>query len=184
MNPQDISANLNAVMAEANKESDRAAALLMAANLENRLKAILEAFFIEDIKADEIFEGHQAVAGGFYAKSLLCFSLGFLSKEEKRDLDLVRKIRNDFAHKEQGWSFQTQDVRNRCDQLILPTKMSTAGGLGHLNMTDPRLRYTLSCLFISAYLQSRVADILRIKRMVFPSYAIGPSSNAKPITAP
>lgn len=83
----------------------------MAANLENRLKALLEAFFVEEVKdLKALFEVAGSAAGSFSAKTLLCYSLGLLSKEEKRDLDLIRKIRNDFAHKEHGWNFQMSRI--------------------------------------------------------------------------
>lgn len=57
--------------------------------------------------------------------------------------------------------------------------MSEGGGMGNTNMADPRLRYTLSAMFISAYLQSRATEVLRMKRVIFPSYPFGPSNGAK-----
>jgi len=55
--------------------------------------------------------------GTFSARIDAAYCLGLLSKDENRDLHLIRKIRNDFAHKLIDMSFESQEIASRCREL-------------------------------------------------------------------
>ena len=63
--------------------------------------------------------------------------MGLISKPCRRDLDLIRKIRNDFAHDPELISFETQSIRNRSKSLSFSY---------HLNDANPRDHFTAAAL--------------------------------------
>src|SRR5579875_681420 len=77
------------------KQSDRSLAILSFAFLDAQVQGILEASFVVNNKA--LFEGTGPLATAS-AKFAVAHAMGLVSTDERRDLDLLRKIRNAFAH--------------------------------------------------------------------------------------
>src|SRR5215471_683584 len=79
-------------------ETDRGCALMAAAYLASLLEKLIRASLIGDIKkADELL-GVSKPLGSFSSRIDLAHLLGHIGKSEHRDLQLIRKIRNDFGH--------------------------------------------------------------------------------------
>ena len=116
------SQNINDLMEEVNKHSDsasdRAAAIVMAADLEIRLREVLELYFIETSKKHmkEVFSGNGCAAT-FGQRINLCYLLGLVCESEFRDLKWIKTIRNDFAHKRHGLSFFSDEIKSNCYKL-------------------------------------------------------------------
>ena len=103
------------------KETDRGAALVGAAFLENLLGALVEDFLLEDHKTTKkLLKGPLAPLGGFYSRIIASYSLGLISEDEMHDLDIIREVRNDFAHKAKSMSFSTSIVRTKLENLRVP----------------------------------------------------------------
>lgn len=102
------------------RESDRGCALILAANLENRLGDVLRSACIRLSKAEftAIFEGNGP-ASTLSSRIRLTHALGLIAKEEQHDLDAIRRIRNDFAHNENELDFADTSISSRCDSLLL-----------------------------------------------------------------
>ena len=98
------------------KESDRGAVLISTGFLEQQLKDILLAFMLSNSQAADLVEGHNAPLGTFSARITACYVLSLISENEHHDLNLVRRIRNDFAH-DIHTSFETQSIIDRCREL-------------------------------------------------------------------
>jgi DNA-binding MltR family transcriptional regulator len=103
------------------KESDRGAAIVSAAYLNERLGDLLKSFLIDDNEeVPRLLSTSQFTPlGNFYAKTLAAYCLGLISKNEYEDLDGIRGIRNDFAHRQKDMSFTDADVDSKCKQLLL-----------------------------------------------------------------
>ena len=99
-----------------NKESARGKVLISTGFLEEQLKQILQAFFIDSPKSKSLVEGAYAPLGTFSSRITTCYALGLISEKEFHELNLIRGIRNDFAHNIHT-SFETQSVVSRCEQL-------------------------------------------------------------------
>lgn len=98
-------------------ESDRGMVLISTGYLEEQLKSILLSYLIEDKAVTEFVDGRGAAPlGTFSARTTACFALGLVSSHERDDLDILRKVRNDFAHSIHT-TFQTQSVVDRCKKL-------------------------------------------------------------------
>jgi DNA-binding MltR family transcriptional regulator len=100
------------------KESDRAAVILTASILDNLLRALIAARLVPVSSAgDDLFDGANAPLGTFSARIEVAYRLGLISVKFTRDLHLMRRIRNDFAHDIQGCSFDDAKVRSRIVEL-------------------------------------------------------------------
>jgi DNA-binding MltR family transcriptional regulator len=98
-------------------ETDRGCALVAAAYLDEQLASLLRGFFIDDTKlAGKLIEGNGPL-GSFSARIDLSHSLGLIPKLAVRDLHLIRKIRNDFAHIAAPLTFDDPAIASRCAQL-------------------------------------------------------------------
>ncbi|WP_298623093.1 MltR family transcriptional regulator [uncultured Zoogloea sp.] len=104
------------------KESDRGCALVAAAYIENELSALLKRFFVRQAATatEALFEFNGPV-GTFSSKIRVSFALGLISKETQQALDLLRKIRNEFAHLHQPMTFESETVKNRITAMLPST---------------------------------------------------------------
>jgi hypothetical protein len=98
-----------------NKESDRGAVLISTGFLEQQLRDILAAFMCEGTSAP-LLDGANAPLGRFSSRISACHALGLITANEHNDLNILRRVRNDFAH-DIHTSFETQSVIDRCANL-------------------------------------------------------------------
>lgn len=97
------------------QSTERGVALGAAALLERPLENILRAYFIGKKTADNLLKPLRPLAT-FSARIQTAFALGIISKRERDNLNLIRDIRNEFAHSEDV-SFQTPAIRTNCMNL-------------------------------------------------------------------
>jgi len=99
------------------KETDRGCALTAAAYLDHELGKLLKKVLIQDEPLHkELFEGYGPLAS-FSSRIDLAYGLGYLAPLERRDLHLIRKIRNTFAHRTGNVTFDDSEISSRCQQL-------------------------------------------------------------------
>lgn len=98
-------------------ESDRACVILAAAMLDSALRNLLQTKFTPCPSSDMLFDGANAPLSTFSSRIDMSYRLGLLSARFCRDLHLVRKIRNDFAHNVTGCAFTDSGVRDRVQAL-------------------------------------------------------------------
>lgn len=158
--------DLNAFSEHLNSESDRACAVLGAALLDEKLKQVFR-------RKLSCFEGKLIDGMGpisnFSSRILLARALNWVSEEVKSDLDVVRRIRNDFAHNfDHNLSFSDDSVSDLCLNLrtaeALIDGYEVAAKAGDSNLTPaglyaiqdvfkpPRWRYQLAVSFLAQYL--------------------------------
>ncbi len=104
------------------RESDRGCAIFSAAILEGDLEALLRAFCRKDglsVKkvVDPLFHTYAPFAT-FSAKIQVAFALRLITQDLKRKLDVVRRLRNDFAHEPGPLTFETPECQDRLRLLI------------------------------------------------------------------
>lgn len=106
---------------ELNKETERGEALLASAYLDNLLSELIATQFAiapEESRRLELFEGPTAPFANFSARIRVAYAFGLLSKDEYNDINLIRKIRNEFAHQLTGLSFDSDAIAAHCRRLI------------------------------------------------------------------
>jgi DNA-binding MltR family transcriptional regulator len=106
------------LLAEFGKESDRAAVILAASVADELLRTLLSAHLVPVTSStDELFDGANAPLGTFSSRIEMSYRLGLVSVKFARDLHLIRKIRNDFAHNIHGCSFDDARIKSRILEL-------------------------------------------------------------------
>jgi hypothetical protein len=104
-----------------NKESERGAALIAAAMIDDLLLRSIRSFLLDHTEADRLLDGFNAPLGTLSARALAAFALGLLSEEEYRECERLRKIRNEFAHNVHS-TFADQNLRDLCANLEFSAK--------------------------------------------------------------
>jgi DNA-binding MltR family transcriptional regulator len=100
------------------KESDRAAVILTASLLDETLGTLIRTFLIPcSTPKDLLFEDATSPLSTFSAKIDMAHRLGLISSKLTRDIHLIRKIRNSFAHDIFGCDFANGSVRSRVLEL-------------------------------------------------------------------
>ena len=94
-------------------ESERACVIIAASLLDNALFSLLQARLAPcSTNTDTLFDGANAPLSTFSSRIEVSYRLGLLSARFCRDLHLVRRIRNEFAHNVIGCTFEESSVRD------------------------------------------------------------------------
>jgi mannitol operon repressor len=131
-----------------NKESERGAALISAAMIDDLLGRCIRSFLLDHKDVEPLLEGFNAPLGSLSARTVGAFALGLLSTDEYNDCQYIRKVRNAFAHDVHA-SFQDQKISNFCSNLRL-----CAQDYGTVHV-DARGRYTTSAVSVILNLTNR-----------------------------
>jgi len=138
-------------LAEFQKESERGAALVGAALLDARLERILRSHFVEGKCAEELLGGGNAPLASFSSRIKCCYVLGLITTGERKDLEIVRAIRNAFAHEEHGLTFENNKIKGLCTSLASRRPSDMVEDHGY----SPRARFTDAVIFNSMQLWYR-----------------------------
>ena len=138
--------------------SERGLAIFSASHLDEQLALLLRAFFVDDQRtADEVLEDTGALST-FGARIELAFLLGLISARERRMLNLIRKIRNDFAHSSKIASFSQFPIKDRCLTL---DAMRILGSKKLSDPSNPQRKFFDAFSFLFIVLGHRTEQIKR-----------------------
>ncbi|MCZ4314629.1 MltR family transcriptional regulator [Comamonadaceae bacterium G21597-S1] len=135
---------MSAFLEEFQSESDRGAALVGAALLDARLERLLLSHMLPGKVADELVSGGNAPLGAFSSRIKVCWALGLITTVERDDLNVVRSIRNEFAHREHGISFIDSKISGFCSSLKSRRRPEMVEAMGGY---PPRQRFNDAVLF-------------------------------------
>ena len=145
------------VFAELDGENDRAAILVGGSILEYALEQAIASRLREPqttTESDALFDEH-GILGSFHEKIWAAYFLKVIGPSVRRDLDLVRAIRNSAAHDMNAISFDgTSEIANRCREL----RFADASIPGKANPPDLRGKFILTIRFFTANLLLRAGD--------------------------
>lgn len=143
--------DVRAWLKEFQGETDRAAAVLGVAYLDALLESGLRAFLVDDDKRVSRLLKSEGQLGTFSARALASYCLGLISEDQLRELRLLGRIRNRFAHELHGLSFANAKIEDLCQELRLPKLLPWAMGLPDA----PRDIFSISVAILGAVLQAR-----------------------------
>lgn len=111
-------------------ESERGMATTAVAILDHLLGRLIEGFLLDDFHATKKLLGDAlSPLGSFSARIALTYSLGLISKDERDDLDSIRKIRNAFVHQPISPSFSDESIATMVSSLktiqLIKTEISS-----------------------------------------------------------
>ena len=118
------------IIKEISEQTDRGAALIAAAYLEERLTDAIKARLVRDPDIEgRLFKGTGPIAA-FSTKIDLAFQLGIYENDIRRLLHTVRNIRNGFAHRPEPLKFDSQRIHDLCMNINI-------GVQTEMDITDP-----------------------------------------------
>jgi DNA-binding MltR family transcriptional regulator len=157
-----------AFLAEFQNESDRAAAVLGRAYLDNRLGVLLREKFVGAPKfVEDLFHG-QGGLSSFSAKISITYAIGLISKQAADDLHIVREIGNRFAHKLHGLSFETPGIADRVDNFrVLKSLRLEDGQPLSLDSMDARKRFNIAvAILLLNAVEYRISQMPKFQEVV------------------
>lgn len=106
-----------------NTYDDRAAGIIAVVDLQEALKMAISTKMValKKTETDELFSGFGPLAS-FSAQIKIAYALGVIGRKTKRDLDIIRHIRNAFAHGKKRIDFKTKEIAQGCKLLSLPSR--------------------------------------------------------------
>ena len=161
---------------EYESSDDRSCALLCAVYLEHCLEILVLEALAHREEAHRGLLTEMMPLGTFSAKIKIALCLNLIPESFYKDLNIIRKIRNAFAHQLHGLAFSADPIRSWCDNLIFPEDWSKSSGytIDETCGRDPRQKFIftsalLSSLFEDHYLQ-RAQNINRALMLVEPKF--------------
>ncbi|HTU64323.1 MAG TPA: MltR family transcriptional regulator [Steroidobacteraceae bacterium] len=164
MREEDIK-DLSAFLREFQAETDRGLPLVAAAVVDEKLEKALAGFFRETGAAKRLLDDNGPLAT-FSARIDACHALGLITDHEFHECNLIRKVRNEFAHKTHGLTFKTKIVHELCMSL-------KSGPLPGADKTDARMRFVNACVMMVTALYYRGEWVARERREEKDWYALG-----------
>lgn len=147
--------------------------LSLAAFSEDSLGKMLLTFMLDNKASKELTEGFNAPLGTFSSRIKACFSLGLITEEQYKDLELLRKIRNKFSHSWENISIEDKDI----SQLIQNISFSRVDFEFPKSNYD-KIKKSISCLLIEIKVTISQIEKKNLKtRLVGSSVNIGFSGN-------
>jgi DNA-binding MltR family transcriptional regulator len=165
-----------AVLAEINRgASGRALGIIAASLVEIHLTKLIKQTFITETKTgsketvQEWMLRSTGPLGAFAAKIRIAYLMGLISAEFFKDLELMREIRNRFAHHTEMGGFDVQEISSRClnftivDKYVVDPPNGVHGDPSALfglqapgakeKLKNPKERYALSAQVFSIGIQ-------------------------------
>ena len=146
--------NLNRFMRLIGEQDERAMVLSLATFIEDTLGRLLLAYFRDCKATRELVEGFSAPLGTLGSRIKAVYAVGLVTEDQFRDMEILRKIRNQFAHNWEGVSLQRNDIAAMVGQL----SGYSFHGTPVTHTGKERLLATLTACCIEIYLfQHRIA---------------------------
>jgi hypothetical protein len=135
-----------AFIEEMRLQTDRGVAIVGAAWVEEAIMIAIESFLHSESKAWDSFSKSNSTLSSFSSKIDLARLLGFITDTIWSDLNIIRTIRNDFAHQvvhkteHTKLSFNSSHIKDKCMALRC---------IAHKNYTEPRIAFINACSILN-----------------------------------
>ena len=140
--PSGISDGFLRFLREFVRESDRAAVVLDAAMLDSQLLSILSKHLLPSATDhDDLLRGGGPLSN-FSSRITMARRLGLIDSELAHALSLIRRIRNDFAHRIEAGTLTACPHKDRVSELTRPLKAGKLMALDEQTITQPYSRFT------------------------------------------
>ena len=149
-------ADFIAVEREMYDASDRASVVVLATLTEDAIELLLMNNMRGDLSAEDrrLLFGFDGVAGTFSSKVHLAYAMKLIGPKTRRELDLIRTLRNTFAHAKKAIRFDVPEVSAVCAELRFPDEPDADRPSGPLDLEaqklsepwcEARVRFHTSC---------------------------------------
>jgi hypothetical protein len=143
--------------------NDRATAVMLGSFVEANLENLLTSVMRNDLNSRDrrqLFE-YEGALGTFASKVVVAYALKLIGRVTRSDLDLIRVIRNEFAHSRISFNFLTPEVSEVCKHLQIVDMPGSIVPHGYhsripheqlkeaLDKSNPKTRFITACHSIS-----------------------------------
>ena len=150
---------------ELQNESARGAVIIASAFLDAQLINLISKFLIDDPKiVDELLGAEDkpdSPLSSFSSRIKTAYCLGLIGKSMYDDLGAIRKIRNKFAHKMHGYTFDEPEIVSWCKSLKLAKMITDA--IPHFPNTH-RSMFLLGVTQLANWLALKTIEVERTRR--------------------
>jgi DNA-binding MltR family transcriptional regulator len=133
--------------------SEQGAAIVFTSVVDETLAALLRDFFVNHPKTVDKMLEDPGPLSSFGVRIELAFLLGLITSRERRMLNLIRRIRNDFAHSTDRVSFSQSPIRERSLELDV-TIIESQTRVPLFNQ-----KFTTACIYLVDVLWQRTKHI-------------------------
>jgi hypothetical protein len=113
-----VKAELEPFLVSLGMEGERSAVVLGAERINVSLEALLKAFLKPPISEKDTLFASEGALATFSRKIEMAYRLGLIDRPFKNALNLVRRLRNDFAHAVKVESLKDQQHANKVVELL------------------------------------------------------------------
>jgi len=145
---QELSTKLSELLPQFQQESERGSALLAGALLDDVLAERLKDFFVADPNAVKAMMGVERPLGTFGARIQMGYLLGFFGPETRKALEIIKDVRNSFAHYHQLAHYTDPEVSRVCLTLLPGWIEAVMDGQDHPTCKEPRRRFQAAVAFL------------------------------------
>ncbi|MCC3735925.1 hypothetical protein LLS47_23785 [Rouxiella badensis] len=175
-NSQESSDDVSGVFAEIKKEfagnSDRGIAVIAGSMIDSLLEDLLETFLVKfESKNDRknIFSSNAPLSS-FHNKIQMAYSLGLISNFDKELLIQINSIRNIFAHQINKIHFDSDEIKNKCKNIVIPDDLLVAMDIerkvnGRLIIEKPRSDDYRSIFKTAAYVAMTILASRKVDKI-------------------
>jgi len=154
---------LRIFLESSNSETDRGRALVASSLIEEMLEEVIRAFLIDNSATKNLFDAANAPLSTLSAKASARRALGLISAAEFRDIDIVRKIRNAFAHSVLC-SFEDQKIKDwACALKVGMTYLDALDNDHTARVADPKQRFGMVTTSLISSLYNRAHHVRKQK---------------------
>lgn len=122
MEGDDVRIFIDEFKKELEGQSDRGLVVVGAAGLDVVLESLLSVQLNDEIRREDMFGSSNGPLGEFGSRIKVAAALGLISRDERRELGIVRRIRNEAAHKV-NVNLSSGSLRDLCMALKLGVKL-------------------------------------------------------------
>lgn len=158
---------LDPIIAEFKSQGDRAAVIVAAAQLDDQLRTLLERFLLPDRKAARTGDADSLLArdrplGSFSSRIVAAQRCGLVDGELARSLDIIRDMRNAFAHLTTPADLNASPQRERVAQLCRPIPSPTfwASFIAEFGADTPANRFRA---VVAVYMMILLGDVANVR---------------------
>lgn len=115
-----FSVPLNRLLESAGKYDDRGFVIAVSAYLDDAVSRLIDIRLIDCTAKKDLLGGGNAPIGSFSARTKLARVIGCITEDEYKDLNAIRRLRNDAAHNWEDFSLENNAEKDRVGSLCLP----------------------------------------------------------------
>jgi hypothetical protein len=108
---------------------------------------------------ERMFSGPNAPFASFYSKAVAGYAVGLYGPLTYADIDLIRRIRNEFAHRATPLQFGDDPITELCSKLTTPSRIQVSLGTPFPLETGAKVQYCRAVYGVGVALRGQISSV-------------------------